>query len=332
MPVVSVLVNTYNQEKTIQRCLDAVLGQKFNMPYEIILTDDASTDTTTEICKMYQEKYPSIVRLHINPTNKGIVYSYYDAVLRCKGKYIADCAGDDYWVDPLKLKKEYDILESDSEITLVHSSWRSIDKNSGIISSPPNAIHDGPLYRDVQSGQNLILPILTHQQGIVIHLCTAMYRRDIFLEEYHKDPQLFSSPENLCEDLQLVTAMAARGKIAHIQDITLHYQTGGISDTDTNRFEDVFKQYYSALKLTRKLQLKYGITDNAMKSYYNIIIPYLAAQLFYWGPNNCIDSFKSYVKEIPFRKSMKFICYCIALRISPLHRLLLSVISLIKHK
>lgn len=332
MLAVSVLVNTYNQEKTIRRCLDAILCQQFDLPYEIVLTDDASCDATAEICKSYQEKYPSIIKLHINPVNKGIVDSYYDALLRCEGKYIADCAGDDYWVDPLKLRKEYEILESDSEITLVHSSWKSIDKESGIISSPRNSIHDGPLYRDIQSGQNLLLPILTRQQGIIIHLCTAMYRRDIFLEEYYKDPPLFRSPEYLCEDLQLITVMAMRGKIAHIPDVTLHYQTGGISDTDTNRFEDVFKQYYSALKLTRKLQLKYGIADNAMQSYYNTIIPFLAAQLFYWGPNKSIEPFKSYVKQLTFRKSLKYLCYSITLRITPLHRLLLSIISLIKSK
>lgn len=332
MLAVSVLVNTYNQEKTIRRCLDAILCQQFDLPYEIILTDDASSDATTEICKTYQEKYPSIIKLHINPVNRGIVDSYYDALLRSEGKYIADCAGDDYWVDPLKLKKEYEILERDSEITLVHSCWKSIDKDSGVISSPRNSIHDGPLYRDIQSGQNLLLPILTRQQGIIIHLCTAMYRRDIFLEEYYKDPQLFRSPEYLCEDLQLITVMAMRGKIAHIPDITLHYQTGGISDTDTNRFEDVFKQYYGALKLTRKLQLKYEIADNAMQSYYSIIIPFLAAQLFYWGPNNSIGPFKSYVKQLAFRKNIKYLCYSIAFKIPTLHRLLLSVISLMKSK
>jgi hypothetical protein len=41
--------------------------------------------------------------------------------LACKGEYIADCAGDDYWVDDHKLEKELRVLEEHQEVTLVHT-------------------------------------------------------------------------------------------------------------------------------------------------------------------------------------------------------------------
>ena len=110
---VSVIVLTYNQENTIKRTLDSILSQKCNFNFEIIIGDDCSTDSTVRICQEYQSSYPTIIRLICNETNKGVVKNYYNCILASKGKYIADCAGDDYWVTTTKLQKQYDILEKD---------------------------------------------------------------------------------------------------------------------------------------------------------------------------------------------------------------------------
>lgn len=110
-PIVSVIVITYNQQDTIKQSLDSILNQVIDFSYEVIIGDDASSDRTYEICKEYQNKYPEIVRLFRNTENKGILNNYYDCVLRANGKYIADCAGDDFWIDNYKLQKQVNILE-----------------------------------------------------------------------------------------------------------------------------------------------------------------------------------------------------------------------------
>ena len=109
--IISVIVLTYNQEKTIGRTLDSILMQKCHLPIEIELRDDCSNDATDAVCKRYAEKYPSIIRYRQNKQNKGIIDNYFDTLLECRGRYIADCAGDDFWIDPLKLEKEVNILE-----------------------------------------------------------------------------------------------------------------------------------------------------------------------------------------------------------------------------
>jgi len=55
---ISILVLTYNHGRFVRRALDSIVMQKINVPYEIIILDDASTDNTQEIIKEYKKKYP----------------------------------------------------------------------------------------------------------------------------------------------------------------------------------------------------------------------------------------------------------------------------------
>lgn len=115
-PLVSICSITYNHAPYIRQCLDGFLMQKTNFKYEIIIHDDASTDGTAEIIKEYAEKYPNLI-IPIyqteNQYSKGLRGFYARFVFpKAKGKYIALCDGDDYWVDSLKLQKQVDFLES----------------------------------------------------------------------------------------------------------------------------------------------------------------------------------------------------------------------------
>lgn len=84
-PKVSVIVCTYNQEQTIARSLESILTQKTDFPYEIILADDCSSDSTPEICADYARRYPDIIRPFLNKRNKGVVDNYFDCVEACRG-------------------------------------------------------------------------------------------------------------------------------------------------------------------------------------------------------------------------------------------------------
>ena len=94
--MVSIIVITYNQEKTIARTLNSILHQETQYPFEIIIGDDASTDGTRVICEEYRNKYPNIIKLNEYHPNYGVVKNYAEALKRCTGKYIMVCAGDDW--------------------------------------------------------------------------------------------------------------------------------------------------------------------------------------------------------------------------------------------
>ena len=57
-PVVSIICLTYNQEKFVRDCLDGFMAQKTDFPFEILIYDDASTDSTPDIIREYAEKHP----------------------------------------------------------------------------------------------------------------------------------------------------------------------------------------------------------------------------------------------------------------------------------
>lgn len=116
--LVSVSVITYNQEKYISEALDSIIMQQTDFPIEIVLGDDCSTDSTRAICLSYKEKYPDIIRLRLPEKNMGSMPNWIANLEACEGKYIAICEGDDYWTDPLKLRKQVDLMEANPRYSM----------------------------------------------------------------------------------------------------------------------------------------------------------------------------------------------------------------------
>ena len=67
---VSVLVVTYNHEQFVRQALDSALAQRLPQPYEILVSEDCSTDGTREIVQEYAESHPHLIRLLLSETKK----------------------------------------------------------------------------------------------------------------------------------------------------------------------------------------------------------------------------------------------------------------------
>ena len=154
--MISVVVVTYNQAETIGRTLDSVLMQQCHVPFEIVIGEDCSTDDTRAICQDYAEKHPDIIRLVCNERNKGLVDNYFDCLLACRGKYIADCAGDDFWIDPQKLEKEVTVMEKHPEVTMVITNWQYYNEQTRV-TAPSRQRQHAP----ITPGKDLLQAIIT---------------------------------------------------------------------------------------------------------------------------------------------------------------------------
>lgn len=119
--MVSISCITYNHEKYIRHCLDSLLMQKTNFKYDIIVHDDASTDNTANIIREYEKKYPDVIKpiyQSENQYSKGIKIGPNFITPIIKGKYVAFCEGDDFWTDPYKLQKQFDIMEKNPDCSI----------------------------------------------------------------------------------------------------------------------------------------------------------------------------------------------------------------------
>lgn len=101
--VLSILVISHNQRPYIARCLDSILAQRLQVPYEIIVSDDRSNDGTWQIIEQYAERHPVIHPIRCNSDechpltrsercgwNKATVYKH------SKGQFFVNIDADDY--------------------------------------------------------------------------------------------------------------------------------------------------------------------------------------------------------------------------------------------
>lgn len=116
-PEVSVCVITYNQEMFIEETLGSIFSQKTNFPFEVIISNDGSTDNTSKQIRKLIKKNPSnaVVRFYDQEKNLGIIKNFQFVLNEARGKYIAICEGDDYWTDANKLQKQYNYLSQNVE-------------------------------------------------------------------------------------------------------------------------------------------------------------------------------------------------------------------------
>ena len=145
-PLVSVSIVTYNQEQYIRQTLDSVLAQKTDFPFEIVIGEDGGSDQTRNICLMYAQVHPSVIRVLETPHNLGPVPNFMRTIRATKGKYIALLDGDDYWIDPQKLQKQVDLLENDEKMSLCFTGRKNYDENSATFESVHEDTHTDRFY------------------------------------------------------------------------------------------------------------------------------------------------------------------------------------------
>lgn len=169
--MVSVLVVTYNQQNYIAQTLDAILAQQVDFPIEILVGEDCSTDQTRAIVEQYEKTHPNLRGIYPDH-NLGVMRNYYGVIQQCRGKYIAECAGDDYWHSPDKLAKQVALLEEHPDIGLVHTECDYLFGNTRVQNSH---VSDGI---DVPSN-NMFEELMRRHNDFVV-ASTVCFRRELY--------------------------------------------------------------------------------------------------------------------------------------------------------
>ena len=153
-PFVLVRCMTYNHEKYIEDALKGFVIQKTDFPFLAVVIDDCSTDGTADIVRRYEAQYPDIIKgiyLPHNFRSRGEDKRPYYQEYVDKATYWAECEGDDYWTDPLKLQKQVDILEKDESLMMCCTNCSVVDKHSVEL----HAVRGGVVKDDIEGRYNL---------------------------------------------------------------------------------------------------------------------------------------------------------------------------------
>jgi glycosyltransferase involved in cell wall biosynthesis len=198
-PLVSVVLITYNHSRYIGQALDNILGQQVDFPFEVVVADDCSTDTTPEIIARYQQQFPDRVRVLPNTVNVGVSRNVERGVLGGRGKYTAIIEGDDYWVDSSKLQRQVDFMEA-------HADYSMCFHNALVVyeDDPSRQSH----LMNTSEKTEYTLEDIT--KGWFIPTASIMFRSSSLLAF----PAWFHESE--VGDLPLVALLAAKGRVGYL--------------------------------------------------------------------------------------------------------------------
>lgn len=127
MPKVSVCMPTYNGEKYLREAIDSVLCQSFD-DFELVITDDCSSDQTLDIVSSYDD-----ARIHVfrNPENRGLVGNWNECLSKSRGDFIQFFFQDDV-MQANNLQLKVDLMERHPDVALCFSASCIIDSNSRV--------------------------------------------------------------------------------------------------------------------------------------------------------------------------------------------------------
>lgn len=125
-PTTSIALCTYNGERFLTSQLESLLRQT-QLPDELIVCDDGSTDGTVGILEKFAQKAPFKVQVLVNQSSLGVVKNFEKAAKLCQNAIIFFCDQDDLWM-PTKIEKQANFLIQNPDIQVVFSNLDLVNK------------------------------------------------------------------------------------------------------------------------------------------------------------------------------------------------------------
>lgn len=208
MPLVSIIVPIHNAGKTIERCINSVLNQKYK-DFELLLLDDGSTDTSGTICDIYAEKDMRIRVLH--KENSGVSDTRNHGIAMAKGEYLQFVDSDD-WIAP-EATDFFVRAAAENECDMVIADfYRVIGER---VSQKGNIEEEGIMER-ADYALNMMQKPADFYYGV---LWNKLYKRSI-IEKYHLK---MDSSISWCEDFIFNLEYIRRIRLIYALKIPVYY-------------------------------------------------------------------------------------------------------------
>lgn len=226
---VSVVMITYGHEMYIKQAVEGILMQESDFKIELIIADDNSPDNTENVVSKIINEHPRghTVKYTRHIQNMGMMSNFVWALQQGTGKYIALCEGDDYWVDPLKLQKQFDFMESNEDCSICFHAWENVIASKHNIVKRPFKIPINNKFdiKDVILGG-----------GGFMATNSMFFKAEYILE---KPQWLLDSPVG---DSPLMLLLATQGKIGYIDNVMSAYRVNTAGSWSTQNFQNKSKR------------------------------------------------------------------------------------------
>ena len=294
---------TFNQASYIEAAMNGFCMQDTNFPFVCTIIDDASTDGEPEVIRRYlaehfaindektarkEETDDYVMQFAQHKTNKNcfvavlfLKYNHY-SIKKSKlpylkdwedTKYVAICEGDDYWIDPLKLQKQFDFMESHPECSMCFHSHQDIYPDGRVVSIAP------------KENEEFFYPKQIIAIGNNIIGTNTIFYRNCYLQEEGRPEFWKTCPVG---DIPMRLYFVSKGPVGYINEQMSVYRRnsqGGWTSKRrslrerTNHHRKIIKTYrlyddytnrkYHPIVCSKISKLKYTILKDTVKSVFH---------------------------------------------------------------
>jgi glycosyltransferase involved in cell wall biosynthesis len=275
--ILSIIIICHNQRTLLARCFNSILRQQITFPYEIIISDDRSTDGSWELIQHYEQNYPGLVfGLKVNSdecnpvnTNERCGFNKVSSIARSRGKYFVTIDSDDFLKGTDIYQIQVEMLEMHPDCSMcMQNIWRINDGDeleNGQIWGPADKYEDGHILTPAEVILNSIIVL---NQGYV----NRRYWNIDPLEKYGKH-----------FDDRLITYFQLQyGNVVYL-----------------NRHDYVYVKYAFGIDNNFRNDDR-EIVYNLLPVYHALFIPRFAGMLLYGGLSELIHLFR-----ISFQRNLK---------------------------
>lgn len=253
--------STYNHEKYIEDALKGFVMQQTNFSFCAIVIDDGSPDHTAEIIRKYAKEYPDIIKpicLGYNHMQHSLSRNPYFDCWHEVGEYLAQCEGDDYWIDPQKLQKQVDFMDQHPDYGMIHTDFDLTEgtRNHNSIKENKDDVYFPSILTD----------------GMLVGTCTTLIRLS-FLNQCPK----YSAKEGWpMGDYPMWIELAYISKIKYLKDVTAKYRVLANSASHSDDIYKMIKFKNASIAITQFYANLYGIKLDSLYTdlYYESIVRY----------------------------------------------------------
>jgi glycosyltransferase involved in cell wall biosynthesis len=218
MPLVTIIIPSYNSEKTLHRCISSIISQSFT-DFEVLFVDGQSKDKTLEIIKEYQSKYAFIK--YTCECDRGIYDAMNKGIDRAYGDWILFMGSDDELYDNTVLEKVFssDVTTQDN---IIYGNVKIINSNSWAI--------DGSIYDGVFDTHKLLNRNICHQ--------AIFYKTDFVKAEIG----YYNLNYRVCADWDFNLRCWAKTPFKYADIIIAKFYAGG--ESSINQMDEAFSNEF----------------------------------------------------------------------------------------